>query len=74
MAVLDDIVVMVACQECGREARRSVGWLKSRKEVMCAGCAAEVEFDTGQLAKAAEKAQTAVNSIMDRTRDSPRAS
>jgi hypothetical protein len=73
MVVLDEIVVSLACKNCIREVRRSVGWLRTHRVILCAKCATEIEFDTGQLAKAAEKAQAAVDSIKDRGRDVPRA-
>lgn len=45
---LDDISVTLPCEDCGRETKKSIRWIKSHAEFRCA-CGTLIRLDAAKI-------------------------
>lgn len=56
--MFDSASIDIPCPKCGKEAKKTVAWLKGHREITCAGCGVTFEVDSTKFEKdlrAAEK-------------------
>jgi transcription elongation factor Elf1 len=60
---LDDKEISFKCPKCSHQLKKTVGWLKANADMICEGCGVTIKLNTEQLARGAEDAQKALDSI-----------
>ena len=65
-SLFDDEQFAVRCGNCGRKAKKSLGWLRTHKEMPCPHCGARIGIDTKATERAIEAAERACRNLLDR--------
>lgn len=51
MGILDNETIEIACPECGRKVKKTIGWLRRNRkaEIPCTGCDKTLVLDSSDL-------------------------
>ena len=53
METIGDIVsayeLTIGCDKCGAQATRTIGWIRTRRDMSCPGCAGVIVLNTSRI-------------------------
>jgi hypothetical protein len=62
MGLFDSAEIEFPCEVCKRKIKKTIGWLKSHKEVICA-CGTKIILDAKQLVNATNRLEKQIAGI-----------
>ena len=57
MNLFDNAELAIPCPQCGHEAEKTIGWLKSHEQMTSPGCGSVIALDSAELKKGIEAAE-----------------
>ncbi len=67
-AFFDDEMLDIPCPDCGKNAEKSVRWLKANKKLTCSGCGQTIDLQSDQFRREIAKAEKSIADFMKKFR------
>ena len=61
--MLESQSIEVPCPQCGKKAKKTIGWIKAHSEYTCAGCNNTVKLDRNKFLREIEKAEKSIRDL-----------
>ncbi len=59
----DDATLNIPCPHCGKETKKTIGWLKRNQEMPCSACRETFGLDTKELRTEIDRVDRAVRDL-----------